>query len=209
MIEKTIVGVFGTQNVGKTTFINDLIETSRGAGADCHTWTTFGKNYRDEIERLGLKINRDGDEESQKAIHKILVQNVIDAALSDDSVRRIIMDRTPIDSYAYTIWLSRYGKTKVSKDTLDRMEYDVFKFCRLFDNLFYIPLDKCNKIEVVDDRFRDTNLEYRRQIDGIFKELYDEIVEDGYLGSTIVDTLYGDRVVRLDMFYATLYQGKH
>lgn len=38
-----------------------------------------------------------------------------------------------------------------------------------YDRIIYIDLDNCPNAEVVDDTLRDTNLEYRAEIDSIFK----------------------------------------
>ena len=194
MIYRKIAGVFGTQNVGKTTFVNDLVSHTNGWE---ERWTLFGRDYRKEIESRGLKINRDGTEDSQKAIHEILVQNVVDA-VNDTSGDNLIMDRTPIDSYVYTKWHNQFGNGGISDSTINGMWRQVLRFCRLFDILVYIPLDKCADVEVVDDRFRDTNLEYRRQIDEIMGNVF--ILLKGSLTMTHVDMLYGSRERRVSEF---------
>lgn len=194
MMNKKIAGVFGTQNVGKTTFVNDLVADTKGGE---ERWTLFGRDYRKEIESRGLKINRDGTEESQKAIHGILVQNVVDA-INDTSDGNLIMDRTPIDSYVYTKWHNLFGNGGISTSTVDGMWRQVLRFCRLFDVLVYIPLDKCADVKVVDDRFRDTNLEYRQQIDMIMENVF--MVLQTHLAMTKVRMLYGSRERRVSDF---------
>lgn len=196
MTGKKIAGVFGTQNVGKTTFVRDLVDATEGRQ---ESWKVFGSDYRKEIGRQGLSINRNGTEESQMTIHGILLQNVVDA-VSDMKCDRIIMDRTPVDSYAYTMWHNRFGNGKISDETLNMMEQQVFRFCRMFDYLFYIPLDKCEDVEVVDDKFRDTNLEYRKQIDMIMGELYNRLSATGVLSNVFVMCLFGSRQKRVDRF---------
>lgn len=194
---KLIVGVFGTANTGKTTLINDIVESDVNKKRDADfQWVLFGKDYRKIISEKGLKINRNGNEECQKIIHETLLQNILDA-VNEPFFRRIIMDRTILDSFAYTYWHNRFGNGGISKETLEKMWYQVVKFSRLFDSLLYIPLSFCKDIEVVDDKFRDTNSEYREQIDKIFYSMWLTLSKDG----SKMDVIYGSREKRIEWFF--------
>lgn len=49
--------------------------------------------------------------------------------------------------------------------------FEKLKRCMpMYDHIIYIALDDCKDIEVVDDKFRDTDLEYRKEIDKLFRE---------------------------------------
>jgi GTPase SAR1 family protein len=195
--KKLIVAVFGTANTGKSTLIEDIVnyEDNKKRDAD-KQWTLFGKDYRQIISERGLKINRDGNEECQQVIHDTLLQNIIDA-VDEPFLKRIIMDRTILDSFAYTYWHNKFGKGGISQSTIEKMWYQVAKFSRVFDALMYIPLCECNDIEVVDDKFRDTNLEYRKQIDKIFNVMWLTLIGDG----ARMDVIYGSREKRVEWFY--------
>ena len=171
MKNKCIVGVFGTANTGKTTFINDLVEKTSSLEDPLERWTVFGKNYRDEITKRGLKINREGNEECQQIIHDVLVGNIIDAVNCKEP-GNYIMDRTIIDSFVYTYWHYKFGTVKINPDTIDRMWNQTVKYAKMFDILVYIPLKDCENIAVVDDKFRDVNYEYRKQIDCIMNSVW-------------------------------------
>ena len=60
---KLVIGVIGTQNTGKSTFIKDILEKFKGTAME---FQTVGCDYRKKIEERGLKINREGNLESQK-----------------------------------------------------------------------------------------------------------------------------------------------
>lgn len=195
MKNKCIVGVFGTANTGKTTFINDLVEKTSSLENPLDRWTVFGKNYRDEITKRGLKINRDGNEECQQVIHDVLVSNIIDAVNYKEQ-GNLIMDRTVIDSFVYTYWHYRFGTAKINPDTIDRMWNQVVRYTKLFDILLYIPLDKCEDVIVVDDKFRDVNYTYRNQIDSIMKSVWHHLLDTG----NNVNVIYGSRETRVDTF---------
>ena len=195
MKNKCIVGVFGTANTGKTTFINDLVEKTSNLEDPLERWTVFGKNYRDEITKRGLKINREGNEECQQVIHDVLVGNIIDAVNCKEH-GNYIMDRTIIDSFVYTYWHDKFGTVKINTETIDRMWDQVVKYTKLFDILLYIPLDKCEDVIVVDDKFRDVNYTYRNQIDSIMKSVWHYLLDTG----SNVNVIYGSRETRVDTF---------
>lgn len=197
--KKLIVGIIGTANTGKSTLINDIVNSDKNVSRNEELrWTLFGKDYRTIISEKGLKINRNGNEECQKVIHNTLLQNIIDAA-NEPFLKRIIMDRTIIDSFAYTYWHNKFGGGGISRETLEIMWNQVVKFSKLFDSLIYIPLNRCDNITVVDDKFRDTNFEYRKQIDKILDMIWLSLVADG----SKMDVIYGSRDERVEWFIET------
>lgn len=196
---KIIVGVFGTANTGKTTLINDIINSNKNTERDnAFKWRLFGKDYREAISEKGLKINREGNEECQKIIHETLLNNIL-AAVDETESKRLIMDRTIIDSFTYTYWHSRFGKGGISENTIKKMWEQVVRYSMVFDSLIYIPLDRCGDIEVVDDKFRDTDFEYRKQIDSIFNAIWMILIG---LGARM-EIIYGSREDRLNWFFNT------
>jgi hypothetical protein len=179
--------------------IRDIVDSGRNRCRDKELqWTLFGKDYRDIITKMGLKINRNGNEECQKVIHETLLHNIMDAA-DESSLKRIIMDRTILDSFAYTYWHSRFGNGGIDEKTLNRMWEQVVRYSMLFDALIYIPLNKCDDIEVVDDKFRDTDFEYRKQIDSIFNAMWLILIG---LGARM-NIIYGSREERVNWFFDT------
>ena len=61
------IGIIGTQSIGKTTLVKDMIEK----------WPQFSvpeKSYRDLIKEKNLSINKNGNKESQDAIMGVLVE---------------------------------------------------------------------------------------------------------------------------------------
>lgn len=192
--KKFVVGVIGTQNTGKSTFIRDLIGHYEGTENE---FKTVGCDYRKKIEEAGLSINRKGNLAAQKIIMDTLVEQVdIIRGMSEGNY---VTDRTPIDAYAYTVYLFRHNpELGITQADLDEMMAKVKKSMTGYDLIVFIDLDNCQNVEVVDDTFRDTNLEYRKEIDQIFKEtivgLRSEIF--GKLDTSI----FGDRNQRVDLF---------
>ena len=76
-----IVGVVGTQNTGKSTFIQDVRNATAYRANESNRFVTVGVDYRKKIADLGLQINRNGNIESQNIIFDCLVGESIDKAV--------------------------------------------------------------------------------------------------------------------------------
>lgn len=154
------VAICGAQCVGKSTFIEDII-------AAMPEFTRPEYTYRDAIKDAGVedKINRKTCEESQKIIFQALAREIVAAGPNT------ILDRSVMDSVAYTIWPVRYkpGETDITVDLIQLMKKHVVEFMEMYDLIVYIPVDE--SIPLKDDTFRDTDPEYRTQMAEIFEEL--------------------------------------
>ena len=191
---KFVVGVIGTQNTGKSTFIQDLIHITNMSGIG---FQTVGCDYRKKVEEAGLQINRNGNLQSQKIICDTLIEQL--NIISRISKGYYITDRSPIDAYAYTMYLYRHNpELNITEDDLNEMLVKVRESVKSYDKLVYIDLDKCDNVVVVDDKFRDTNMDYRREIDSIFKETLEKL--NDVLSDKVIDDICGDRETRVNQF---------
>ena len=73
MDNKFIVGVIGTQNTGKSTFIKDIISKYQDTDSQ---FQTVGCDYRKKIEEAGLQINRNGNLRCQNIICDTLIEQL-------------------------------------------------------------------------------------------------------------------------------------
>ena len=164
---KLVYGVVGTQNTGKSTLISDVIADSESRSDQRIRFRNSVVDYRSKIKSLGLEINRNGNEWCQRVIFDTLYDNVISCASNTEQMRTIL-DRTPLDAFVYTLWHNLYGTKCISDCCIDEMWDRTVYSMRMLDRIVWIPLKMCDDVKVVDDKFRDTNLEYRRQIDELF-----------------------------------------
>lgn len=197
--EKFICAVIGSQNTGKSTFIQDVLNVYKNNGI-YEPFVTDAIDYRKIIEEKHLSINRNGTLESQRVIFDSLADQVI-SAIRNPNMKNIIFDRCPLDSLVYTMYLNDYHKGGVTQSDIDQMIIEMKRFIRLYDSIIYIPLDKCDDINVVDDKFRDTDLEYRLYVDRLFKKAINTL-ED--IDRDKIVEIYGSRTDRLTMFYDEL-----
>jgi nicotinamide riboside kinase len=191
---KFLCAVIGSQNTGKSTFIKDIISKYNN-NEIYESFVTDECDYRKVIEEKHLSINREGNLESQRVIFDCLSQQVIDAIRNPD-YKNVIFDRSPIDAYVYTKYLNDKGK--VDDRSIEIMTYEMIKFSSMYDTIIYIPLDKCEDVKVVDDKFRDTDLEYRSYVDKLFNNAI-SLLDDSTMDNVI--EIYGTREERLRMFY--------
>jgi predicted ATPase len=148
--------VTGTACQGKSTYVSDFLK-------NWSMYKTTEKTYRDIIKEKNLNINETGDEESQKIILDILVDQAISFSKDDN----VILDRCVLDNLAYTVWLNLNGK--VSDEFVEKTRTIVHETMRMYDIIFFFPLTKQSPVKIVEDGLRSTSEEYREQIDGIFK----------------------------------------
>ena len=159
-----ILSVIGTQCVGKSTFINDFVKKYP-------EFKTPEIDYRSLILKKNLQINRNGNYRSQKAILDFLITQML--SLSKDN-NNYIIDRSVIDSVAYSTWLNLnkpYKSTYLGKAKLFKLQEKAKEFLNLYDYFIYIPLSLNNHVQIENDMFRDTDSQYRIDIDKIFNDL--------------------------------------
>lgn len=193
--DRFTIGVLGTQNTGKSTFIRDIRKRYDGTSNDI---LQVGTDYREKITEKGLTINRNGSLECQKVIMDTLLEQ-LDIIGKSPVGKNYIMDRTPIDAYVYTYYLYKHkpGLGITTEDIHDmflKAESSIGKY----DILIFLDLDKCDNVKVVDDRFRDTNIEYRKEIDRIFKEFIDSTRQKSK--GILISDICGDREERIRKF---------
>ena len=195
-MDKFVVGVIGTQNTGKSTFIKDILDFYHSTPRQ---FQTVGCDYRKKVEEAGLQINRKGNLEAQKIICDTLIEQIdIIRSMPDGNY---ITDRSPIDSYVYTKYLFKHNpELGIKQSDMDEMLMKVKGSLGGYDRLIFLDLDNCKNVEVVDDKFRDTNLDYRREIDQLFKEAFNEIGWDT-MGKLLYSGISGTREERLAQFH--------
>jgi GTPase SAR1 family protein len=159
------IAVIGTQNVGKTTYVNDFLIK----------WPMYKKpetTYRDMIKQKNLPHSKEGTEETQTFILNCLTDEVINSSKDDF----VIFDRSVLDVLAYSTWLCLNGK--VSEKFLDQQRLLIKETLKLYDILLFIPLTKVANIEIVDNGVREIDPLYREEIDNIFK-VFEKCYHDG------------------------------
>ena len=148
--------VTGTACQGKSTYVSDFLK-------NWNMYKTSEKSYRDIVKEKNLSINEDGNEDSQKIILDILV----DQAISFTKDENVILDRCVLDNLAYTVWLNLHDK--VSDMFVEQTRTIVHETLRMYDIILFFPITKYSPINIVKEGLRSVNDQYREEIDSIFK----------------------------------------
>lgn len=183
--------IVGTQCIGKSTFIDDVIKEMPKFKKPSFT-------YRDAIIEAGVqdKINRKTCMESQSVIFKALKREI------ECSTPWTIHDRSIMDNVAYSMWPTIYDadNTDISQEWIQECLLEARDVMQLYDLIVYIELD--DSIPIEDDQFRDVDPNYRRQMAKLMKSLYkppfDSPNFDKY-GYKVI-TVSGSRSERVEKF---------
>lgn len=150
--------ITGTSCVGKTTFINDFLKQ----------WPMYKapkRSYRQVAKKEAIKLNREGDVEGQRAIQKILFDQIEETK----NEKYVIYDRGPLDNLVYSIWLNAKKLGNVDDLFIEQSIAKVKRIVSTYDIIFFIPILRDYPVDVVEDEQRDTNPEFRTEVDNLFK----------------------------------------
>lgn len=175
------IAVVGAQNVGKTTFVKDVV-------SHFPTYTTPNVSYRDVVLARGLKINQETGPESQRAIMDFIYD-----LISQDKNENIIFDRCLIDNYVYTY--CAYLKGKVDKSFVEETKQKVFEHLKYLDLIIFIPTSV--NINLEDDKLRDTDKNFVDLVNRSFVEILLEIAQNNLIP---IKVFSGTREERVESF---------
>jgi predicted ATPase len=150
------IAVVGTSCIGKSTYIQDFLK-------NWPMYETPKTTYRDLIKEKNIPCNREGTEESQRMILDFLAEQATQYSKKDN----VIFDRCVLDNLAYSSWL--HLKDKVSEKFLDESRILTRETLRLLDVIFFLPITNSSPVTIVNDDLRDTDPQYREEVDNIFK----------------------------------------
>ena len=170
------IGLTGTMSVGKTTLVKALSKMNQFHGFTC---TTERSKY---LNSLGIPLNHETTIEGQTIF---LAERVTELMQEN-----LITDRTIIDVMAFTNCAK-----KTSYMDADAFEDYAKRFITQYDYVFYISPEG---IEIEDNGVRETNIDYRRQID-------EEIQKLLLKHRPVVHTLRGTTKERIDKIIETIY----
>ena len=160
------IAISGSHSVGKSTVVNDWI-------AHCPHFKREEEPYR----ALGLYgpyeiLFRDASTKLHNGIQ--LYYNISRmyryAKCSDD----VIFDRCPIDYLAYSQYTANKKTTDINDAFVESMVPTVRESLDHLDLLAFVPMCDQWPVEMEADGIRPIDLDYRAEVDAIFKEIYRE-----------------------------------
>lgn len=174
----------GAQGTGKTTVLNEF------RNLDMKLITEVVR----QLNKKGVKINKDGDEKGQNKIFKAYKE-----LLSVWEKDGYISDRGLLDVMAYTKYLVDHGNCP--KSLLDKQKKQFIKFRSENPDIAYcyFPIE----FDVVADGVRDTDESFRAEIDNNIKNLMKDL---GITPINITGTVE-ERVIKVKRVIKWIYEG--
>ena len=160
------IAISGAQNTGKSTLVKSFLYTWK-------SYETPSKTYRDVLKEKDLDHSSKTTTETQTAILDYFLDELQQHSSVDDN---IVYDRCPLDTLVYTIWAHSKGLDGFDNDYVQKQIKLVRESMRFIDIIFVCKFDKTQ--HVVDDGFRDTDLEYLQEIDNIFESIYQQYFQN-------------------------------
>jgi hypothetical protein len=153
--------VTGTDGIGKTSFINDMIST----------WGNYKSprySYHDDLNDL-----RDGEFTKDK--QQSIIDSISDTLKQYGKNDNVIYDRGPVDCLVYTLY-GNNNNTDCDDDFVESMMEQVKNALRMIDLIFFVPITTTSNIDLVknaEDKEADyIDCDFIIEIDNIFKSIY-------------------------------------
>lgn len=154
------LSISGTAAQGKTTLLNDFLKK-------WDMYETPKSSYRDI-----LKNSKDHSKNANKETQWAILNKMIDQMelYSDDSM--VIYDRCPLDNLIYSMWAYHKDVGDIDELFIEKCIPIVRQSMHFLDILFYVPLTNVTDAAVQENGTRETDLEYIKEIDNLFKAMY-------------------------------------
>jgi len=157
------IAISGASNSGKSTLINSFLRR----------WPMYAtpmKSYRDILKEHNLEHSTKTNEETQL----LILDSMMKVQEGFKSTDNIIFDRCTWDNLAYTLVANSYEQ--VSDEVTAASISFVKESMKNIDIIFWLEYD--SDIKVLDNGTRDTNTDYIKEVDGVFKQLYEHYSND-------------------------------
>lgn len=157
------VAISGSANTGKSTITRAFLN-------QWPMYVTPEKTYRDVLKEAKLEHSSNTNEETQLAILNWMMEE----QLKHPKDSKVIYDRCPLDNLAYTLHAN--ANNLVGDEVTAATISFVKESMKNLDIIFWLKYDP--DIRIVDDDLRDTNIQYIKEIDGVFQELHSQYMNN-------------------------------
>ena len=153
------LAISGTACQGKTTLLKSFIEK-------WDMYETPKVSYRSL-----LKPGAHSKETSMENQWDIL-NHMIDSMETYDENSYVIYDRCPLDNLIYSMWAFHKGKGDITEAFIEKCIPIVKESMHFLDIIFFVPITNAAQSDIDDDGVRETDSEYIKEIDNLFKAMY-------------------------------------
>jgi hypothetical protein len=152
------IAISGSACQGKTTLIDDFLKQ----------WPNYKRSpesYRKLIRKKGAKINKEGTKESQWTILNSMFDDLQNTSKDD----YIIYDRCCLDNLVYSLWHNAKQTSNIDDEFIKKCIPIVQQSMHFLDIIFFLPITRVAPVPITPKKHRETDPEYIKEIDNIFK----------------------------------------
>jgi len=155
------IAVSGTANTGKSTLIKDFITV-------WNNYSTPEETYRDLLVNESSHSSKTTKQTQQKVLDFLVKTQT--AAPTEN----IIYDRCALDNIIYSMWAVDKGVGDIDADYVQSVIPIVRDSIKNLDIILWLPYSE--QIPVAIDNLRDTDITYIKEIDNIFRTVYEQFL---------------------------------
>lgn len=154
------IAISGSACQGKSTLVNDFLKN----------WPNYKRSqesYRRVVKEKNLPLNKQASKESQYEILKCILNDLKASSKNDN----IIFDRCCLDNIVYSLWSNAKNTSDIDDEFIKECIPLVQESMNYLDIIFFLPITKVSPVQVTEKEYRETDDEYIKEIDNIFKSI--------------------------------------
>ena len=163
------LSISGTACQGKTTLIKEMLNK-------WPAYETPKASYRDIIKKNNKKKTH--SKNTNKATQWDILNHMIDELENYDKDSHVVFDRCPLDNLIYSMWACYKEIGDIDELFIDKCIPIVKESMKFIDIIFYTPITNVSQDDIEDDGERETDIEYIKEIDNLFKAMYKNWAEE-------------------------------
>lgn len=163
------IAISGAACQGKTTFINDFLKE----------WPMYKhptESYRDVVKEKKYKTNKESSKEAQWDILNFMIDQL---QKNGDKGNKVIFDRCPLDNLVYSMWGNVKRPEEFDDAFISKCIPLVRESMRYLDIIFFTPITKVAPVEIKEKDSRETDKNFIKEIDTIFKSIVQQFQKTG------------------------------
>jgi predicted ATPase len=157
------LSISGTACQGKTTLIKEFLKK-------WDMYETPTTSYRDIIHKKSR--SKDHSKNTTKETQWAILNYMIDELEKHSSDSHVIFDRCPLDNLIYSMWACHKEIGDIDELFVEKCIPIVKESMKFLDIIFYTPITNVTQESIEDDGKRETDVEYIKEIDNLFKAMY-------------------------------------
>ena len=156
------IAISGSHSLGKSTFVNDWVQQHQEYIREEEPYRALRDWYTIEFRQASTRLHNG-------------IQLHYNAGRTNryhSPSENVIFDRSPVDYLAYSQYTANHATTDIDDAFVLSMVETVQDSLNFLDILAFVPVSEHWPIAMEDDGIRPVDLDYRDEVDAIFKEIY-------------------------------------